>query len=109
METKEQKLTISELRKYIDEWFSGTISLVILKNSSYDSFDFIIKETTNGNVIFSSKYKYNDYYGEDKTMCSTAEIINAERRGLIEQCIELDKQLAKNKVLDMNIGEQKAQ
>ena len=94
--TKEQKLTIAGLKNYLNEWFLGTMSLAMLIDGNSDSFHYIIIETTNNEVIYQTTYKQNEYKGDDQTICSTAGIVDDELRGLVEQCIALDKQMAEH-------------
>lgn len=108
MEIKEQKLTITGLRNYLDEWFLGTMSLGMLVDGSNDSFHFLIIETTNNDVIFETIYKKDEYKGEDETICSTSGIVDEELRGLVEQCIALDKQLAESASKKQNNEAQKS-
>ncbi len=94
MANKEQKLTITGLRSYLNEWFDGTLSMGLLNGKNNESFNFVIVESKNHNLIYSCNFKDNEYRGEDETICSTAGIIDEEFRGVIEKCIALDKQIA---------------
>ena len=102
MEIKEQKLTITGLRGYLNEWFNGTMSMGLLNDGNNETFNFVIVETTNQSVIYSCCFKNNEYKGEDETICSTAGIVNEELKGLVEQCIALDKQMAEYKAKEQN-------
>lgn len=108
MEVREQKLTISGIRKYLDEWFAGTMSMGLLIDGRDDAFRYVIVETTKGDVVFETIFNKFDYKGEDETICSTAGIVNEELRGMVEKCILLDKQMAESNEEKQNNASQKS-
>lgn len=109
MKNREQKLTISALRNYLDEWFNGTMSLAMSVDGRDDIFNFLIVNSFNGEVIFSTIYDNHEYSNEDEAICSTSGIVNEELRGIIEKCIMLDKQVESLKKAEANSKNQKGE
>ena len=92
----EQILELSKLKQYISEWFLDIHSTIEL--GKYDSFDRIYKiyDSTSSNLVYLHTFKVSEMLDESAKV-STSGIIDEELRGLVEQCIMLDKQLEENK------------
>ena len=109
MEIREQKLTIAELEKYLGEWINGIMPVKSQENGGR-LVEYVVIEPTGCSLVYSCVFNANEYKGEEKTICSTAGIANEELRGLIEQCIALDRQLNESKAIKQseNSGPQNA-
>ena len=83
---------MSKLKEYISEWFLDVSSTIEL--GKYDSFERIynLYDVSSSELIFKQTLKVSDIDVE-KSLASTSGIINDELRGLVEQCIALDKQM----------------
>ncbi len=109
MELKEQKLTIATLRNYLDEWLFSTMSLKLLIDGRDDAFNFVIVNSSNGEVVYRTTYAKGEFVSEEETICSTSGIVNEEFRGVIEHSIMLDKQIASYKEAETNNKTQKGE
>lgn len=92
--TKEQKIKLIEMKQYLGEWFFfGTTSKIV--PGKYDSGErtYQILDATSDEVIFEHLLGI-DVIDDENALVSTNGIKNEELRGLIEQSIELDKQIA---------------
>lgn len=88
-----RNLTLSKLRDYIDEWVMSTMSLKMLIDGNPDAFHYMIVYEPSKEVVFSQDYKNSEFTDEENTMCSTTGIVNEDLRGLVEQAIDIDREL----------------
>lgn len=85
-------LTQSEMKKYVQEWIPNLSTMIYVSNIKTDEADLKMIDVSNGELIFSQHLKQSKISEKDKVV-STSGIIDEELRGLIEQCISLDRQL----------------
>lgn len=92
----EQTLELSKLKTYIGEWFLDISSSI--EPGKYDSYERIYKiyDTSSSELVYTHTFGGAEMVDES-AMVSTSGIINEELRGLVEQCITLDKQLEESK------------
>lgn len=115
MEIKEQKLQYNDMLKYIGEWYNICLPHFEFGDNGSDTVIFAVSDFNSGEVIFEQTLNLSEYSSKksdeidfqadkeeieknikDNAIFSTKGILNEELRGLIEQCVALDKQLAES-------------
>ena len=86
-----RKLKLKEMENYIFEWFYRCKSEVCGLTDSSDELIYRITDLSSNKVVYSRQLKHGEY--SEDAVVSTEGIIDEEFRGLIEQCIDLDRQL----------------
>ena len=86
-----RKLPIKEMEKYVSEWFNRCKSDASALIDTPDEVIYRITDLSSNKVVYFHQFKAGEY--SDDAVISTDGIINEELRGLVEQCIDLDRQL----------------
>ena len=97
MTFNEQKLTLGEMKNYLSEWFAHELVSKTIAGK-YDSFERIYQlfEEGSNKVIFEHVFGISQFDTLD-AIVSTAGIKDEELRGVVEQCIGLDRQMEQYK------------
>lgn len=98
MKNKEEVIALGKMKDYLSEWFAGPLKskTVLGKYDSYERIYQLFEEGSEESIVFEHVFKADQLESED-ALVSTAGIKEEELRGLIEQCIGLDRQIEEYK------------